>query len=321
MNILQKIIALTAIVLSTATTASVPNWPNQPVQIIVPIDSGTLHDVVARRLATELSAKWRQPVTVLNQPGASGAIGVQAVANGSADGHTLGIVGGTFTGVLATRPNPPYNRDSVVGVTKFARQNFLIFASSNAPFNNIQEMIAYAKANPGKLDYASPGTGSMVHITMEHLARTKNLQMTHVPYRGIMQAAPDVVSGRVHTMITSLNPTLDGLITKGDMKIIGSISESIVHNNKTVPTLNSIAPGVQASGYFAVIAPKGTPNVIIKRIQKDVADVVSAPEFAAALTAMSVPPNTVSTTDFDRWIDVEIARLKTIVKDINLKLD
>jgi tripartite-type tricarboxylate transporter receptor subunit TctC len=297
-------------------------WPNKPVQIIVPIDAGTAHDGIARRLATALSTQWNQTVTVVNQPGAAGALGTKTVADSAGDGYTIGLISATFTGSMAVRNNLPFSRDKLTGVTKFGKQEFIIFANKNSPFDNVQQMAAYARANPGKLYYATPGAGSYVNITMEHLAKIQGLQFVHVPYRNLMQAAPDVVSGRIQMMATSANTALDGLVTKGDMKIIGALGKTPKHNGVSISSLSSIAPDVYANGYYGLIVPSGTPKSVVEKIHKDVSSVAVTPEFRQTMTALGStvePPGALG--EFDRWIDVEVDRLRKIVVQTNIKIE
>jgi tripartite-type tricarboxylate transporter receptor subunit TctC len=321
---LHKFVAVFVLTVSSLIqpVAAAENWPIRPVKIIVPIDAGTVQDLIARKLADELSSAWKQPVIIVNQPGAAGAIGTQSVANSNPDGYTLGLVSATFTGSMAVRPNLPFKRENVVGVSKFGSQSFLIFAHSKVPFNNVQEMVAYAKLNPGKIEYASPGIGSYVHLTMEHLASVKNLNLVHVPYRGIMQAAPDVASGKLHLLITTSNPTLDGFVSRGDLKIVGTTSnEKVTYNEAVVPSVSNVAPGVMASGYYGIIAPVTTPDSVVKKIQNDIFKIVNSPEFVQSMIQMGVPPSTSNVFDFDSWIDYEVDRLRKIIKQANIKLE
>ncbi len=300
---------------------TVDTWPSQPVNIIAPIDAGSGHDVLTRRLATELAGIWKQPVRVVNLPGASGVIGTQSVINSAPDGHTLGMVSATFTGTLAAKPQTSFQREKLTGVIKVARQNFIIFVNSSSPFDNVTQMIAYAKSNPGKLTYASPGVASYVHLTLEHLGHVQHLNMVHVPYRGIMQAAPDVVSGRVPIMITVSNPSLEGLVAKGDLKVIGSISESATYQGNSVQSLPDVVPGVEAHGYYAIVVPQGVSRTIIDKIQKDVAGVLSQPEFRQTMLSLGMPPDTSISKNFDGWIDLEVARLRKIIIRAKLQID
>ena len=297
-------------------------WPTKPVQIIVPIDAGTAQDGTARRLATELSSRWNQTVTVVNQPGAAGAIGTKTVADSVPDGHTIGLISATFTGSMATRNNLPFARNQLTGVTRFGKQEFMIFANKNAPFDNVQQMVAYARANPGKLDYATPGPGSYVNITMEHLAKLQDLQFVHVPYRNLMQAAPDVVSGRLQMMITSPNTALEGIVAKGDMKIIGAMGKNPKHNGAAISSLSNVSPEVHANGYYGLIVSSSTPKSVVEKIHKDVSSVVATPEFRqtmAALGGIVEPPSAAG--EFDRWIDFEVDRLKKIIVQANVKIE
>jgi tripartite-type tricarboxylate transporter receptor subunit TctC len=323
-NLLKSFAIVLGISASSAllpAAASQP-WPARPIQIIAPIDAGTLQDTLARKLATDLSARWNQTVTVVNQPGAAGALGTKTVADSPADGYTIGLISATFTGTMATRNNLPFSRDKLTGVVKFATQEFIIFANKNAPFDNVQQMVAFARANPGKLDYATPGAGSYVNITMEHLAKTQDLQFVHVPYRNLMQAAPDVVGGRLQMMITSANSTLDGLVSKGDMKIIGGLGKTPKHKGTAIQSLSLVSPSVHANGYYGIVVPAGTPAPVVEKIHKDVIDIVSAPAFQQAVITLGGLPAPASVPgEFNRWIDDEVERLKKIIVQANVKIE
>jgi tripartite-type tricarboxylate transporter receptor subunit TctC len=258
---------------------------------------------------------------VINQPGASGVIGTQAIINSAADAYTIGSINPLFTGVLASRPDASFSRDAVSGVTMFARQNFIIFANKNVPFDNVKQMIAYSKSNPDKLVYASPGIGSYVHLTMEHLSSVQSLSMIHAPYRGIMQAAPDVVGGRVQLLITINNSGLEGLVVKGDLKVIGSLGENATYLGTVVQSLPDVVPGISAYSYYALIVPRGVSQSKIDRIQMDVSNIVARPEFRKQMLDMGLIPYNMPSKEFDRWIDHEVARLKQIIKKSQIKIE
>lgn len=319
-KLLLSLIAGSSLLLIQPVSAS-EVWPSKPVQLVVPIDPGTTQDAVSRRLATALSSIWGQTVTVINQPGAAGAIGTQTVANSAPDGYTMGVISATFTGSMAVRPNLPFAREKLIGVTKFGRQDFVIFASTNAPFSNVQQMVAFAKQNPGKLDYATPGIGSYVHITMEHLAQSQDLKLVHVPYKGIMQAVPDVLNNRINLIITTNNTALEGFVTKGEMKVIGSLGRNATYQGNAIQSLSTVASDVQANGYYGIVVAAGTPKHIVDKIHRDVTTVVSTPEFRQFMTASGAPPVSMAQGEFDRWIDQEVAKLKRIVSQANIKAE
>ena len=309
----------------TQPVLAVEKWPNRPVQMVVPIDTGTTKDAIARRLASSLSDLWGQPVTVINQSGGAGVLGHQTVASSNPDGYIIGYTSAILTGGFATRNNLPFTRDKLSGVTKFGHQDFVLFVNKDAPFNTLQEMIAYAKANPGKLSYATPGVGSYAHLTMEHLALVEQTSFTHVPYRQFMQSVPDVASGRVQMVITVANAALDGQVTNGAMKVIGSLTKNSAYRGAPVQSISSIRPDVAAGGYYAVVVPAGTPAAIVDKLHKDVTTVVTSAEFRQYMASVGVRSDAggqlMGPQEFDRWIDSEVNRLKRIITQTNLKLD
>jgi tripartite-type tricarboxylate transporter receptor subunit TctC len=300
-------------------------WPTKPVQMVVPIDTGTTKDAIARRLASSLSDMWGQPVVVVNQSGGAGAVGHQTIATSTPDGHTIGYISASLTGSLVTRNNLPFTRDKLSGVTKFGHQDFVLFVNKDAPFNTLQEMVSYAKSNPGKLTYATPGVGSYAHLTMEHLATVEQTTFTHVPYKVFMQSVPDVASGRVQMVITVANSALDGQVTNGNMKVIGSLTKNSMYRGAPVQSISSIRPDVAAGGYYGIVVAAGTPAAIVDKIHKDVSTIVTSAEFRQYMMSLSVRSDSVAQTDgpreFDRWIDQEISRLKRIIQQANIRFE
>jgi tripartite-type tricarboxylate transporter receptor subunit TctC len=317
---LSKIVLASVLACLTLTkpVLAADNWPSGPVKLVVPIDVGVAQDVLARRLAHELQSIWGRTVNVINQPGAAGTLGTLTVANSTPDGHTIGLISATFTGTFATRHDLPYTRDKLHGIIKFGLQDFFIFARAGAPFNNAREMISFAKTNPGKLSFASPGIGSYVHITMEHLMMLQNLNMIHVPYRNLQQALPDIMGDRLDLLLTTANPGIAGLIAKGDIKVIGSLGDNATHLGKPVESISKVDAKVSAHGYYALIVPQGTSQTIIDKIQRDVISIVNKSEFRQQMLVLGTRPSI--DLEFDRWIDQEVARLKTTVKQANIKV-
>lgn len=313
--VLASVLACLAL---TKPVLAADNWPSGPVKLVVPIDVGVAQDVLARRLAHELQSIWGQTVNVINQPGAAGILGTQTVANSNPDGDTIGLIAAPFTGTLATRSDLPYTRDKLHGVIKFGLQDFFIFARAQAPFNNAREMISFAKTNPGKLSFASPGIGSYVHITMEHLMMLQNLNMVHVPYKNLQQALPDIMGDRLDMLLTTTNPGIEGLIAKGDIKIIASLGNNATHNGKPVESISKVETKVATHGYYALIVPQGTSQTIIDKIQRDVVSIVNKPEFRQQMLALGTRPSI--DLYFNKWIDQEVGRLKTTIKQANIKI-
>jgi tripartite-type tricarboxylate transporter receptor subunit TctC len=210
-------------------------------------------------------------------------------------------------------------------VVKFGHQDFVLFVNKDAPFNTLPEMIAYAKANPGKLTYATPGVGSYVHLTMENLAAIEQTSFAHVPYRQFMQAVPDVVSGRVQMVITVANSALEGQVTNGNMKVIGSLTRNSTYRGAPIQSIFSIRPEVASGGYYAIVVAAGTPTTIVDKLHRDVSAVVTGPEFRQYMASLGVRSDSgnqlMTPKEFDRWIDTEVDRLKRIVKQGNLQME
>ena len=318
----KKYICTFFCMMTLSVTALASTWPEKPVTIVVPIDAGFVQDTTARQLAKYLSKEWNQPVNVVNRPGSAGVIGTQAVVNSAPDGYTLGYASAPFTGTFASGKNLPYKREDIAGVSMFARQAFLIFASGSAPYNTVQEMLDWAAANPGKFDYGTPGTGSYTHIHMEYLAKLRKVEFRHIPYRALGQGVIDTSTGRIHAITTVLNSAIEGQIARGNIKIIGSFGDSFVHNGKTVPSISDVVPEIKTQGYYALIAPKGTPPAVIQKIANDTKRAMADPEVSKFFADNAVQTMPILAGDkLDVWFDNEIARLRKSIHRANIKLE
>jgi tripartite-type tricarboxylate transporter receptor subunit TctC len=315
----------TSLILAVATLSQVSvqadTWPDRPVRIVVPIDAGNTQDALARRIASALTGIWNQPVTVVNQPGASGITGHQAIASAQPDGYTIGLVSATLPGTLGTRKNLPFTKDNFTGIVKFGIQDFIIWVNKDAPINSIQEIISYAKANPEKITYATPGLGSYSHLAMEQLASVEKIKLTHVPYKVFMQAVPDVVAGRVTMTITTSNPGLENQVASGHIKVIGSLTKNAKYQGKPIQTMSSIIPEVHASGFYGIVVAKNIPKSISKKIEKDIITVVSSQDFVEFMSSRGVRYELMQSDDFDKWLASEISRLQQITIQNNIVIN
>lgn len=315
----------TSLILAVAALSQVSvqadTWPDRPVRIVVPIDAGHTQDALARRLASALTDIWNQPVAVVNVPGASGITGHQTIASAQPDGYTIGLVSATLPGTLGTRKNLPFTKDNFTTVAKFGIQDFIIWVNKDVPINNIQEMIAYAKANPGKITYATPGVGSYAHLTMEKLGYVEKLKFTHVPYKVFMQAVPDVVAGRVTMTVTTANPGLENQVASGNINVIGSLTKNARYQGKPIQTMSSIVPEVHASGFYGIVVAKNTPKHIAKKIEKDVITAVSSRDYVEFMSSRGVRYELMPSEDFDKWLTSEISRLQQITTQNNIVIE
>src|SRR5918911_3772194 len=236
-------------------------WPAKPVRIIVPFPPGGSADLMPRAVAEKLSERWGQPVVVENRPGAAGNIGADAVYRAEPDGYTL-----------LSSPPPPlvinkllypklsYDPDEFVPITVIGAIPNVLLVHPKLPANSVQELIAYAKANPGKLNYASQGSGTTSHLTAELFkSMAGGLDILHVPYKGTAPALVALVGGQVHMMFDNLGVSL-ALVRSGKLRALAVASEARIAALKEIPTISETLPGFLSLAWFGVVAPPKTPS-------------------------------------------------------------
>ena len=246
-------------------------WPQKPIRLVVPFAPGGSSEVVARSVAGELTKLLGQSVFVENKPGAAGTIAMQDVAKAGADGYTL-ILG--HVGTLAVNPymlsNQPYdvNKD-FVPVTLLAKVPNVLVVHPDVPVNTFKEFIAYAKANPAKLNYSSAGNGSSGHLSMEYLKLTAGFFMTHIPYRGSGPQMTDLLAGRTQVAMNGL-PSISAFIKSGKLRALAVGSAQRIAALPDVPTIaESGYKGFETSQWYGLLAPAGTPAPVVKRLQEE----------------------------------------------------
>ncbi len=264
--------------------AQAQTFPDKPVRIVVPFPPGGGIDVLIRAVAAELTVRWKQPVVVENRAGGGGIIGGDAVAKAAPDGHTLlATVNQVVTTNRYLYRKLPYDPDkSFVPVSLMVRGDHFLLAHPSAPFSNVKELVAYARANPGKVGFGSFGAGTQPHLAYATLAAVEHLDLLHVPYKGIAPLMQAVVAGEV--MVGTGSASVAGeLIRAGRVKPLGFASAQRAGQFPDVPTTAEQGyPQVQASIWYALLAPAGTPRAVVDRITQDVNQILRQPAFAAA---------------------------------------
>src|SRR5690242_10886670 len=277
--------ALTVIVAGTAPVAAA-DYPTKPIRLVVPFPPGGTTDILARAVAQKLAETWNQQVIVDNRSGAGGNIGADLVAKAAPDGYTL--VMGTV-GTHAINPNlygkMPYDhvKDFAPVILVAGVPNVLV-VNPSVPAKTVQEFIAYAKANPGKLNFASSGSGTSIHLSGELFKVMTGVQMTHVPYKGSAPALTDLVGGQVQLMFDNLPSSL-AFIKAGKLRALAVTSKTRAAALPDVPTIADFVPGFEASSWFGLLAPAGTPPAVIAKINGEVAKWLATPEAREKLTA------------------------------------
>ncbi len=298
-------------------------YPTKPLRIVVPFPAGGTTDILARAVAQKLSETLGQPAVVDNRPGAGGNIGAELVAKAPPDGHTLlmGTVG-THAINASLYAKMPYDhvRDFAPIILVAGVPNVLVVHPS-VPVNNVQELIAYAKANPGKLNFASSGSGTSIHLSGELFKTMAGVQMAHVPYKGSAPAVTDLLGGQVQLMFDNLPSALPH-IKAGKLKALAVTSATRAATLPDVPTIaESGLAGFDATSWFGLLAPAGTPQPIIARLNSEVAKWLASAEAKEKMAALGANPTGHATDEFVRHIAAETSKWAKVVKESGAKVD
>ena len=275
---------------------SAQSYPSKPLRLIVPYPPGGVGDMFGRLYAQQLGERLGQPVLVDNKPGAAQAIGAEAAVKSPADGYTL-FLGSTSSLILqvGARKSLPYDpvKDFAPVSLVFNLPLYLV-VHPDLPVNNVRELIAYGRANPGKLSFASIGAGSTVHLAGEMFKKMAGIEMVHVPYKGSAPALTDIIAGRVSLMFDGGASALP-FVNAGKLRVLGSTDS---RRSEQLPDIPSIAeaglPGYEAVSWFGIAAPAGTPKPIVERLAADTAAIVSKADFKAKFASAGM--EMVSTT-------------------------
>ena len=297
-------------------------WPTKPVKIVVPFAAGGATDVVARLLAQKLTDVWGQSIVVENKLGAGGNIGADSVAKAAPDGYTLLLTSGAIvTASQHMYKNMPFNPDKdLLPITNVATGPQMIAVSPSLPVRDLRELIAYAKANPGKMNYGSAGIGSQTHLAAENLAHAAGLDLTHVPYKGESAALTDLMGGQIQ-MATPNFAAAVALAKEGKIRALAVTSKE---RNPQMPDLPSAAdtlPGFENAGWFGLMAPAGTPREILDKVQRDSAAIIRSEEFRARLAQLGMEPVGNTPVEFAAAIKTQSARWAVVIKERNIKVE
>jgi tripartite-type tricarboxylate transporter receptor subunit TctC len=291
------------------------------VKLIVPFTAGGPTDTVARLLATQLQATWKQPVVVDYKPGAGTVLGTALVAKAPADGYTLGMAISALTINPGLQANLPYDtRKDIVGVSQVAQAHFGLFAHPSLPVNTVPELIAYAKKNPDALSFATPGAGTGTHLAGEMLAHMAGIRMVHVPYKGSAPAQQDVIGGRVPLLFDILYSSMPFVKDKR-LKVIALSSPRHAVSNPEIPLIADTVPGFSAMSSIGVIAPAGLPPALLQKISADIAQAVRSAEMGARMAQLGLEPVGSSAEQYNQQIRQEIDKWAGIVKTANIKIE
>jgi tripartite-type tricarboxylate transporter receptor subunit TctC len=310
-----------AAMLAALPRADAQDYPSRPVKIIVPFPAGGTADVMPRVIGEWLSRKWGQPVVVENRTGAAGNIGAEAVAKAEPDGYTL-----------LSAPPPPlvinqnlypklgFDPSEFVPIVIMGRVPNALVVNPKLPLNSVAEVIAYAKANPGKLTSATQGNGTTSHLTSELFQMMAEVKFQHVPYRGSAPALTDLVAGSVDLMFDNLGVSLP-LVKGGQLKLLGVATPKRMASLPDVPTIAETLPGFESAAWFAIVAPPKTPQAVVDKINADVNEALRQSDIVQRLTQLSAEPIGGTPQATAAYMREEIERWHKVIKAANVKLD
>lgn len=297
-------------------------YPNKPVRIIVPYPPGGTADIVGRTIAEKLSGTWGQSVIVENRAGAGGTIGVDAAAKSAPDGYTMVLgVTGPLTIVPSINPQLPYDplRD-LLPITLVAAVPSVIAVHPSVPARDLRELIALAKSQPGKLSFASAGTGTSVHIAGELLKAMAGVDILHVPYKGGAPALNDVMGGQVSMIIENM-PQLLPHVRAGKIRALAVTTRERSAVLPDLPAVAEVLPGYEATTWFGLLAPAGTPQDIVRKVQADVAKIVALPGVKERLASLGAEVIASTPEAFAAHLRSELLRFAKVIKDAGIKVD
>jgi tripartite-type tricarboxylate transporter receptor subunit TctC len=317
------LIGIAAIGVVASSNAQAPAYPTKPVRLVVPFPPGGATDLIARAVAQKLGETWGASIVVDNRPGAGGNIGTELVAHAAPDGYTLemGTVGThAINASLYAKLGFDHVKDFAPIILVAGVPNVLE-VNPSLPVNSVRELIAYGKANPGKLNFASSGNGTSIHLSGELFKVMTGVQMTHVPYKGSAPALQDLLAGQVQLMFDNLPPSLPQ-IKSGKLRALAVTSSIRAPALPDIPTVAEAGlPGFEASSWFGILAPAGTPPAVIAKINEEVAKWLASPEGKEKLASIGANPAGGSPEDFARHIQAETAKWAKVVKESGAKVD
>ena len=318
---LALFLALFLAVLATTAGRAQDAYPTRIVKIVLPVAPGSTTDILARLVADQLSQKWGKPVIVENMPGAAMNIGSEYVARAEPDGYTL----------LLCPPSPlaiqqllyhdlKYDPTKFVPIALLAKIANVLAVRPDFPAKSVQELIAYGKANPGKLTFASQGVGSTAHLSGSELEVLGGIKMVHVPYHGAQPALTDVMSSNVDMFFDTLTTSVP-LYRAGKLKLLGVASSE---RSKDVPEIPTVAeqgiPGFRSITWFAIAGPPGLAAPLVAKINRDVAEILQKPEIVAKIQALRLDPMGGTTADAVKFIGDETQLWGRVIKEANITL-
>jgi tripartite-type tricarboxylate transporter receptor subunit TctC len=319
----QLWLAATAVLGLFAHTAlaqdAASSYPSRQIGIVVPFGAGGGTDLVARLIGNDLSGKWRQTVIVDNRPGAGGNIGAAAVARSAADGHTLLA---TPTGAVVLAPyafdDIGYRPADLTAVSILVSLPQILMVPANSPFKTLSDLLAYAKANAGRLNVGSAGKGTGQHMAGQLFMRMANVSLTDVPYRGSAQATAALIAGEIDLLFT--DPASLPYVTSGRARALGVTTKDRVPSLPDVPAIGEVVSGYEAASYYGLFAPSATPRAVQDKINAGVTEALKQPAIARQIEANGMQPVFLTAEQSQAFVQSESQKWGNLIKTAGIEL-
>ena len=311
---LRTLTALLSLAL-TFVSPAFAQWPDRPLKLIVPFSAGSSSDTIARIIAARMGDALGQQIVVENRVGGSTVIGTDAVAKAAPDGYTLGLANTTTHAASAALvPNLPFDPvKDFIPIAMIGSSPFVLIGSTQVNAANLKAFVALAKAQPGKLSYASAGTGTLAHLAGELFKARAGIEVTHVSYRGTAQSTIDLMQGRIDLSVSTIPPTLQHIL-EGKLQALAVMSEK---RNIMLPNIPTVAeagvPGCEAELWTALVVPMGTPPDVVTKLNRALIAVTNTPEVQGALKIQGVDPEPGSPETVAARIAADVAKWKEVV--------
>ncbi len=319
---LVRLVAALALLSGLAAAAHAQAWPTKPIRYIVPFPPGGATDILARSIAEKLGPALGQPVIVENRAGAAGNVGTELAAKAAPDGYTILMVTVAQSISETLYAKLAYNlmRD-LTPVILVARVPNVMVVHPSVPARSVKEFIDYAKANPGKINFASSGSGTSIHMSGELFKLLTGVDIVHVPYKGSALALTDLIGGQVSVMFDNLPPSMPH-IRGGKLRALAITTTTRYPTLPDLPTMvEAGVPGYESSSWFGIMAPTGTPKDIVARLNAEVRKIMALPEVRERFDQQGAIASPGSPEDFDAFIRAEIAKWGKVVKASGAKVD
>jgi tripartite-type tricarboxylate transporter receptor subunit TctC len=318
----QAAACLSAALVLTAPAAHADTYPSKPIHIVVPYAPGGFNDTIARIMGKKLQDAWGQAVVVDNKPGAGTVLGLSYAAKAPADGYTLVVVGFPWVANQFLQKRLPYNttKDFTPIILGGQSPNLLV-VNSKSPYHSLKELVAGAKAAPGKLNYATAGNGTSNHLTMEYFKSLAGIKLNQIPYRGSGPMVTDLLGGQVDVMFDNA-PHVIPHVKAGQMRALAITSKKRSPLVPDVPTVAELGyPGFEVSVWYAFAAPAGTPPDIINKLNKEMNRILAMDDVKKTFADEGVEPMGGSTQDFDAFFKSQSAIWGKVIKDADIHID